>query len=161
MDPRLHIKTYHGLIQSGVLAPGFENEVFTLLFIALDNTLRNVEASYLITSAQLLESSTDIYNYTKGQIDKKDIILKFNGYPIQDPYIDKISEELMEYFLSDKSKLRQIFINSTEYKYDKIDAAVKTLGQYVGNNKKDRSQYNSLELIDGKSNGYVPVSDLI
>ena len=33
-DPRTQVKTYHGLIHSGAMEPGFENEVFTFLYIA-------------------------------------------------------------------------------------------------------------------------------
>ena len=149
MDPRLHIKTYGGLIHDGTLAPGIENETFTFLFMSLDNTLRDIEASYLITSSQLLESSTDIYNYSKGTIEKKDITLKFSGYPIQHPYIDKISKELITYLLSDESNDRQILLNDLNYDYTGLENAVNTLKGYGFNEK---LLYNG--------NGYAPVSDL-
>lgn len=150
MDPRLHIKTYHGLIHDGTLAPGIENEIFTLLFIVLDNTMRDVETSYLITSAQLLESSMDIYNYTKGTIEKRDISLKFSGYPIQHPEIDKLSKEVITYLLSDDAKDNQILLNDTNFEYTGIEQAISTLEDY---GFKQYTETNS-------SNGYSSVSDL-
>ena len=67
-DPRTQVKTYHGLIHSGAMEPGFENEVFTFLYIATDNTMREVEAAYLLIGCQLNSADTDMYNYTKGDI---------------------------------------------------------------------------------------------
>ena len=72
-DPRTQVKTYHGLIHNNILEDGFENEVFTFLFIATDNTMRKVEFSTLIVGAQLNSADTSMYNYTKGDIGKKEI----------------------------------------------------------------------------------------
>ena len=82
-DPRTQVKNYHGLIHSGDMEPGFENEVFTFMFIATDNTMREVEAAYLLLACQLNSAEFTMYNFTKGDINKKDITVKFSGYPVR------------------------------------------------------------------------------
>ena len=77
-DPRTQVKNYHGLIHSGQMEPGFENECFSFLFMATDNTMREIESATLIVAAQLNSADTDMYNFTKGEIGKKDVTVKFN-----------------------------------------------------------------------------------
>ena len=129
-DPRTQVKTYHGLIHSGKLEPGFENEVFTFLFINTDNTMRDVEAAYLLIGCQLNSADTDMYNYTKGDISKKEITVKFSGYPIQSNLIDKAAKNMLDYLLSADANARQIIVNSDEYNYTGIDRVAKTLKGY-------------------------------
>lgn len=127
-DPRTQVKTYHGLIHSGQLSPGFEHEVFSFLFINTDNTMMNVEAAYLIIAAQLNSADTDMYNYTKGDINKRDVQVKFNGYPIQSTEIDHAAQKLIRHLLSSNSKEKQIVVNSMNYNYtgtNKIAAAMR------------------------------------
>ena len=70
-DPRTQAKTYHGLIKNGKIYGGFENEVFTLLYVVLDNTMLQLEKAYLLCNAWPTTARTNIYNSTKGEIDKK------------------------------------------------------------------------------------------
>ena len=129
-DPRSEVKTYHGLIHSGDMEPGFENEVFTFLYIATDNTMRDVEAAYLLIGCQLNSADTDMYNYTKGDINKREVQVKFNGYPIQSTEIDGVAKDFLMYLLSADAGARQIIVNSDDYNYTGIDKAVKTLQSY-------------------------------
>lgn len=118
-DPRTQVKTYHGLIHNHGYEPGFEKEVFTFLFIATDNTMRKVEFSTLIIAGQLNSADTDMYNYQKGDIGKKDITVKFNGYQIQSSTIDKYAQACMNYLLSSDAGSKQIVVNSMDYQYEK------------------------------------------
>lgn len=129
-DPRTQVKTYHGLIHSGELDPGFENEVFTFLFITTDNTMRKIESSYLLIGCQLLSSETSMYNYSKGDIGKKDISVRFSGYPITSSKIDAAAQDMIDYLLSSDAGARQIVVNSDEFDYTGIDKISKTLSGY-------------------------------
>lgn len=147
-DPRTQVKTYHGLIHNNILEPGFENEVFTFLFIATDNTMRKVEFSTLIVGAQLTNCTRSMYNYTKGTIDKQEVNVSFNGYPITGTKIDAAAQAVLTYLLSADAKARQIVVNSDDFDYTGIDTIAKTLQGYdttTGNTK-------GAEL----SNGLVP-----
>lgn len=129
-DPRTQVKTYHGLIHSNKMEPGFENEVFTFLFITTDNTMREVESAYLLIGCQLNSADLDIYNYTKGDISKREITVKFSGYPVQSTYIDKAASKMMEFLLSADAGARQIIVNSDDYEYTGTERIAKTLSGY-------------------------------
>jgi hypothetical protein len=112
------------------LEPGFENEVFTFLFITTDNTMREVEAAYLLIGCQLNSADLDIYNYTKGDIGKREINVKFSGYPVQSSYIDKAAKAMLKYLLSADAGARQIIVNSDAYRYTGSERIAKTLNGY-------------------------------
>lgn len=131
-DPRTQVKTYHGLIHNNLMEPGFENEVFTFLFIATDNTMREVEAAYLLIGCQLNSADTDMYNYTKGDISKREVTVKFSGYPVQSTYIDKAASEMLMYLISADAGARQIIVNSNDYQYTGTERIAKTLAGYGG-----------------------------
>ena len=144
-DPRTQVRSYHGLIHSNQMDPGFENECFTFLFINTDDTMREVEQAVLIVAAQLNNADTDIYNYTKGDIGKKDITVKFNGYPIyNNSYVDMVARDMMAFLLSKEAGARQIIINSNNYNYTGLDLAAKTLKNYGADEKK----YSSVGLLN-------------
>lgn len=132
-DPRTQVKTYHGLIHGSGMEPGFEKEVFTFLFIATDNTMLKVEAAYLLIGCQLNSADTDMYNYTKGDINKKEITVKFSGYPIQSNQIDKAAQDMLTYLLSANAGARQIIVSSDDFDYTGIDAITKTKERYQRN----------------------------
>ena len=132
-DPRTQVKTYHGLIHSNKMEPGFENEVFTFLFITTDNTMREVENAVLLIGCQLNSCDLDMYNYTKGDIAKRDVTVKFSGYPVQSSYIDKAAQTMLTFLLSSEAGARQIIVNSDEYKYTGTEQIAKTLESYGGN----------------------------
>lgn len=129
-DPRTQVKSYHGLVHSDKLEPGFENEVFTFLFIATDNTMREVEAAYLLIGCQLNSADTNIYNYTKGDINKQEVTVKFSGYPIQSDYIDRAASDMLRFLLSSDAGARQIIINSNNFNYTGVDAITNTMKKY-------------------------------
>ena len=133
-DPRTQVKTYHGLIHNNLMEPGFENEVFTFLFIATDNTMRKVEYSTLIIGAQLNSADTSMYNYTKGDISKKEVTVKFSGYPIIGTKIDAAAQDMLDFLLSADAGARQIIVNSDDYDYTGIDVIGKTLKKYGSKN---------------------------
>lgn len=142
-DPRTQVKTYHGLIHKGLMDPGFENEVFTFLFINTDNTMRNVEFSSLLIAGQINQADTDIYgSYQKGDIGKKDVNVKFTAYPIVSSKIDEYAQNCLDYLIGDGEGTAKdkngntigISLNSMEYKYTKsVDAIEKLYNSEWGN----------------------------
>lgn len=129
-DPRTQVKTYHGLIHSNKMEPGFENEVFTFLFITTDNTMREVENAVLLIGCQLNSADLDMYNYNKGDIAKREVTVKFSGYPVQSTYINKAAQSMMTFLLSSEAGARQIIVNSDEYQYTGTEQIAKTLESY-------------------------------
>lgn len=145
-DPRTQVKTYHGLIHNGEMVPGFENEVFTFLYINTDNTMTNVEAAYLLVGCQINSADTDMFNYTKGTIDKREVTVKFSGYPISSPMVDKAAQDMLGYLMDSRAGARQIIVNSMTYNYTGLDAPAKTLSRYQGepeSNSKSTGTVNS------------------
>lgn len=88
-DPRTLAKTYHGLIKNGDLYPGFENEVFTLLYIVTDNTLLMLEKAFLLCNAYPTTSKQSIYEGEKGNVEKKDIDVSWRCFIVDGEEVDK------------------------------------------------------------------------
>lgn len=143
-DPRTQVKTYHGLIHGNIMEPGFENEVFTFLYINTDNTMREVEAAYLLIACQLQSADTDMYNFTKGDINKREVSVKFSGYPISCSLVDMAAADMMKFLLSKDAQARQIIINSNDFNYTGLTAITDTLQSYGAS---DTNTYKSLEVI--------------
>ena len=148
-DPRTQVKSYHGLVHSNQLEPGFENEVFTFLFIATDNTMREVEAAYLLIGCQLNSADLDMYNYTKGDINKREVTVKFSGYPIQSSYVDAAASDMLKFLLSTDAGARQIIVNSNDFDYTGVSAISKTMKKY--NNSISAETYPSINHVDGNA----------
>lgn len=96
-DPRTQAKTYHGLIRSGKIWGGFENEVFTLLYVVTDNTMLQLEKAYLLCNAWPTAARTNIYNTTKGEIEKKDIDIEFKCFVLDGPDVDKRALDVLAF----------------------------------------------------------------
>jgi hypothetical protein len=88
-DYRSEAKTYHGLIASGEMSPGYENEVFTLLFYATDNTMTRIERAVLLCNAQLTKAEGSMYNGSRSDINNHEVSVEFNCFPVRGtlPYL--------------------------------------------------------------------------
>lgn len=96
-DPRTQAKTYHGLIKYGKLAGGFENEVFNLLYIVMDNTMLQLEKAYLLCNAWPTKVPTSIYESEKGSIEKKEVELSWQCFVIDGPEVDERALKVLAY----------------------------------------------------------------
>lgn len=102
-DPRTQVKRYNGLLETGssasssVIEAGYENEVFQFLYINTDNTARYVEKAYLIVAAQPQSAETSMYEYTKGEIQWRELNVTFSGYPITGPAITAKGQEFLDW----------------------------------------------------------------
>ena len=95
-DKMSQAKTYHGLIKNGILEPGPENEVFTMLYYVTDNTMLRIERAVLLCNCQFTTSRlSDILNSNKGDISNKEISLEWNCFPIMGYEVDKAAATLL------------------------------------------------------------------
>lgn len=88
-DSRTQVKHYHGLIATGQLAMGFENEVFNLLYLVTDASGLQLEAAYLLANAWPNSAKTNIYNVEKGTIESAEIDVTFKCFVIQNEEVDR------------------------------------------------------------------------
>lgn len=124
-DPRTQAKTYHGLIRAGKTYGGFENEVFTLLYIVTDNTMLQIEKAYLLCNAWPTTARTNIYNTTKGDIDKKDIDVEFNCFVLDGPDVDMRALKVLA-FTNEADSVKQVY-NTMAQNVDSVLAGIGTI----------------------------------
>ena len=96
-DKNSQAKTYHGLIANGILDPGLENEVFTLLYYVTDSTMLELERAYLLCNGQLVSANTAMYDANRQDIGQnQEIDLRFNCFPITGYEVDKAAKALLQ-----------------------------------------------------------------
>lgn len=135
-DKMSQAKSYHGLIKNNILAPGPENEVFTMLYYVTDNTMLNLERAVLLANCQFTTSRlSDILNSTKGDINNKEISLEWNCFPIMGYEVDKAANKLLQDITGvatstvDGTRTYRVVtednvaaLDSADYKYGILDA---------------------------------------
>lgn len=96
-DRMTQAKTYHGLIRDGILEPGPENEVFTMLYYVTDNTMLNLERAVLLCNCQLTTSRlSDILNSSRGDISNRETTIEWNCFPVMGRQVDKAAKALLQ-----------------------------------------------------------------
>lgn len=95
-DPRTEVKTYHGLIEGGVLEAGYENEIFKMMYIVADNTLKNLEKAIYYTAAQPTEVPFNIYESDKGTYEFKEISTSFNCFPVMSREVNRTAKNFLD-----------------------------------------------------------------
>ena len=95
-DLKTQAKTYHGLIRNGMLEPSLENEVFTLLFYATDNTMTRIERAVLLCNAQLTKAEGSMYNGSRSDINNHEVSVEFNCFPVRGTLVDKAAKKLLQ-----------------------------------------------------------------
>lgn len=140
-DPRTQAKTYHGLIKYGVLAGGFENEVFNLLYIVTDNTMLQIEKAYLLCNAWPNKATTSIYNTEKGNIEKQEIELTWNCFVIDGADVDERAMKILAY-LNEQGA---------------VQAAATKTGSSIPSNMPTTNTNNEYEVIHLDSNGNMGI----
>lgn len=96
-DPKTQAKTYHGLIADGTLAPGLENEVFTLMYYVTDNTMLRLERAVLLANCQITTAPLSNYNGSRDNISNKELSIEMNCFPIYGYEVDKAAKYLLEH----------------------------------------------------------------
>ena len=150
-DKRSQAKTYHGLIATGEMSPGYENEVFTLLYYVTDNTYLELERAFLFANAQLNKVDNSVYNSNRGDIDNKEITLTFNCFPITGNKVDKAAKAMLEVITGvnvsynaagipsrsvsaggSNGEGGTAVLDSADYNYDKLDEVYEAAGIQTG-----------------------------
>lgn len=131
-DPRTQAKTYHGLIRSGVTYGGFENEVFTLLYIVTDNTMLQIEKAYLLCNAWPTTARTNIYNTSKGEIDKKDIDVEFQCFVLDGPDVDKRALQVLA-FTNEADSVKNVYDKMGQNTVDSTVEGIGTISDITAN----------------------------
>lgn len=120
-DPRTQFKHYNGLIASGDLEPGYENEVFSFLYFVTDNTGTEIEKAYFIVSAQPTSAETSIYEAEKGTIEFKEITVEFSGFPITGDPVNARAKKVLDWINNTQSNPNAIIKNSNDFMYTGIE----------------------------------------
>lgn len=95
-DKRSEAKHYHGLIASGQCDPGYENEIFTFMYVVTDNTYLEVERAVLLSNAQLTKAETSMYNSQRGEISNKELSIEFQCFPVTGAKVDQAAKNLLQ-----------------------------------------------------------------
>lgn len=120
-DPKAkQAKHYHGLIADGTLEAGWENEVGILFYIVTDNTYRNVEKAYLLLAAYPNNAEASMFNGTVGEIDKKDVTISYNCFPVCGEAVYLKAKEALAWLLNDENPDKMI-INSDNYQWKALE----------------------------------------
>ena len=115
-DPRTQIKTYKGLLKNYDYEAGYDKEVFTLLYIVTDNTIREVESAYLLIGAQPTTADLSIFESEKGSIENKEISVEMNCFPVTGRIIYNAARDVLDWLNSDAND-DQIIAQSDEFFY--------------------------------------------
>lgn len=119
-DSRTQTKTYHGLIQSGKLDDGFENEVFTLLYGVTDNTRLNLEKAYLLIAAQPNSAELSMYESEKGTIENREITMAFNCFPVTGDVVNKKAKAALDW-MNNSDNPNKVILNSNDFAYTGVE----------------------------------------
>ena len=142
-DPRTQVKHYNGLIPKGLMEPGYENEVFSFMYLVCDNTLMNLEKCIYIVAAQPTGAQWDIYNSEKGSIEFKELDVEFKGYPIVGRKINEKGKEFLNWIRQNTTWDEMEFNysgvdNMTPYKKDIVNSSSNT-ASFTSTNKSTMS----------------------
>lgn len=96
VDPNTKAKTYGGLIADNTMKMGFENEVFTFLYIVTDSTYLEVEKAFMFCNMQLTGIDTSsLYEGRRGEISNQEIPLQFSGIQVSGNKIDAAAKKYL------------------------------------------------------------------
>lgn len=136
-DPRTEVKTYHGLIEKGIMDAGYENEIYKLFYIVTDNTLLNLEKAVYLASGQITNVPIDIYNVEKGTYEFKEISIEMNAFPITSRQVNYTANQLL------KDIYETTVWREHDYAYDGADDATQFNTIPVNNAKLWSGTYNT------------------
>ena len=147
-DPASQAKTYHGLIADGTLAPGLENEVFTMMYYVTDSTMLRLERAVLLANCQLTKAETSMYNGSRDNISNKEMTIEWNCFPITGYQVDKAANYLLRNITG---------VNVT------VNNGTVTYGGYIAGTESTRATLDSSDYTYGIMQGTSPdkIPDLV
>lgn len=118
-DPRTTFKHYNGVI-SDVGGTGYEYETFTFLVGFTDNTGLELERAFLLLGVQPVNAPfSEIYEYTKGTIENKDLSLEFRGYAVTGIEVNKRAKRVLDY-LNNEATDEFIYKDESTFEYSNL-----------------------------------------
>lgn len=129
-------KTYHGAIRAGLIEPGLENEVFTLLYYVTDNTMLSLERAVLLANCQLTQATVSNYDGSREDIGTNvPYDISFTAFPIMGTMVDKAAKALLEEITG--VKVSPTKVGSPAERYTDVNAQGTYLGpETMGNHSK-------------------------
>ena len=123
----------------GLINPSLENEVFTFLYIVLDNTWTQIEKAYLLCNAQLNKIPLgQVANMEKGNIELAEIDLSFNCFVVSNANVNAAAAKYLPKILNNYNLI------SNEFVYEGQKKAVKQMNLTKKVNNQD------VPITDGK-----------
>lgn len=134
-DPKTGFKHYNGLIKSGDLKASYENETFTFLFGFTDNTGLNLERAYMALGVQPTTAPlSELYDYTKGTVENKELSLEFRGYIVTGIEVDACGSKVLQYLNSTNLATEDGYLikNESTIHYKNLINSVNDSGSVIG-----------------------------
>lgn len=151
-DPMTQAKTYHGLIKHGILPPGPENEVFTMLYYVTDNTMLRLERAVLLCNCQISTSKlSDILNSQKGDINNKEMSIEWNCFPVYGYEVDKAAKTMLEDITGVNVEIQNKTANYNVVKTQNVAALDSADYKYGIMNESSSNPYKIQKLIDARA----------
>lgn len=120
-DTSTQAKSYYGMVGNGEMEDGYENEIFTFLYINTDNTMLRVEKAYLFLACQPINADVGIYEVTKGDINIREVQLRYHGYMAEGKEIYQKAKQVLDH-QNRNIEDGGIVLNSEAFHYTGIDA---------------------------------------
>ena len=106
-DTRTQARSYYGLVNpfvtdqsAATMEPGYENEVFSMLYMVTDNTYMRLEAAYLLLNCQFTTANTSMYETTKGDISFNEISIPMNCFPVSSVVVNEKATKMLQYLMT-------------------------------------------------------------
>jgi len=158
-DPRTQIKTYKGLLKNYTYEAGYDKEVFTLLYIVTDNTIREVEGAYLLLGCQPNSADYSIMESTKGDIGNKEISVEMNCFPVTGRIIYSAARDVLDWLNNDKND-EQIIAQSDEFFYSGTEKIYNNTANRQSD-KKNIEAFNNVASGKDASEAYITYRDSV
>lgn len=141
-DSRTEARTYYGLVNpfcdnsDFTMEPGFENEVFSMLYMVTDSTYMRLEQAYLLLNCQFTTANTSMYESQKGDISFNEISVPMNCYPVSSVKVNEKAQAMLKYLMTTKSTDRYELISDNFNYYGTTEGSI-LLTDTKGNAKND------------------------
>lgn len=127
-DPKTTYKHYNGLIADGSLEAGLENETWSFLVGFTDNTGLKLERAFLLLGVQPVSAPLgELYEYTKGTVENKELSLEFRGYAITGKDVNARAVKVLDY-LNDDSTPEFIHKDESTFEYSHMNVIDESIG---------------------------------
>lgn len=117
-DPGSQVKTYKGLIKSGKLEDDWENEVFTFVYGATDNTFTKLEKAYIFAAAQPTKAELSIFQGERGTVETSELGCEYSVFSIPGELANAKAKAILDWMNNDENP------NKIINEYDKVNYAV-------------------------------------